>query len=97
MILNPLPGGVSSPIKRMTAPILGSHVAVLTYSLSILKFPKALKRQMVHGTYGPLKLKECTCKAKHGQEKLLMCKKCFFTIGRCGSCRVCYTYASWFA
>ncbi|KAH0897877.1 hypothetical protein HID58_047445 [Brassica napus] len=45
---------------------------------------------MVHGTYGPLALKEyCTSKAKHGQKKLLMCKKCFFTIGRYGSCRVC--------
>ncbi|WZZ33652.1 hypothetical protein YC2023_017053 [Brassica napus] len=49
---------------------------------------------MVHGTYGPLALKEyCTSKAKHGQKKLLMCKKCFFTIGRYGSCRVLTSFS----
>lgn len=53
---------------------------------------------MVHGTYGPLALKEyCTSNAKHGQKKLLMCKKCFFTIGRYGSWVICYTYATWFS
>ncbi|KAF2576757.1 hypothetical protein F2Q70_00000307 [Brassica cretica] len=49
---------------------------------------------MVHGTYGPLALKEyCTSNAKHGQKKLLMCKKCFFTIGRYGSCRVLTSFS----
>ena len=34
---------------------------------------------------------------ENGQEKLLMYKKCFFTIGRYGSWVVCYTYATWFS
>ncbi|KAH0942950.1 LOW QUALITY PROTEIN: hypothetical protein HID58_002587 [Brassica napus] len=52
------------------------------------------KRQMVHGAYDPLKLKDCTTKVENGQEKLLMYKKCFFMIG---SWVVCYTYATWFS
>ena len=34
---------------------------------------------------------------ENGQEKLLMYKKCFFTIGRYGSWVICYTYATWFS
>lgn len=55
------------------------------------------KRQMVHGAYDPLKLKDCTTKVENGQEKLLMYKKCFFMIGRYWSWVVCYTYATWFS